>query len=84
METVPTFSVNNDNCQRQLASRQPTTDLDVPKDRRRLGKLGCHASSLPTDQSALDEQKWLDTLAGRKPVTGTGKENRRALGFIVT
>src|SRR3954453_881326 len=31
METVPTFSVNNDNCQRQLASRHPTADLDVPK-----------------------------------------------------
>jgi hypothetical protein len=40
METVPTFSVNNDNCLRQLASRHPTAELDVTQNRHAVGSSG--------------------------------------------
>jgi hypothetical protein len=67
METVPTFSVNNDNCQRQFASRHPMADLDVAKDWPRRGKLRFRASSVPILHSTLDEQRWLDSHADRRP-----------------
>jgi hypothetical protein len=82
METVPTFSVNNDNCQRQLASRHPTADLGVPKGWRRRRKLGCHASPFPTYQSALDEQRWLDTHAGRKPKMAPERKTVERLALL--